>query len=74
MVWQGHSEADFVKTGPMQQGLPTSVFVTRSEEVVIGEPLFNDGRLRVQTLRNVYRVRPRASVTNSTILRKETGA
>lgn len=74
IVWQGHAEADFVKIGLTHQELLTSVFVARSEEVVIGEPLFNVGRLRVQTLRNVYRVQPRASVANCTILRKETGA
>jgi HlyD family secretion protein len=38
--WQGYAEADFVKVGPTQQGLLTSVFVARGAKVVNGAPLF----------------------------------
>ena len=30
--WQGYAEADFVKVGPTQQGLLTSVFVARGDQ------------------------------------------
>ena len=40
IVWQGYAEADFVKIGPTQPGLLTSVFIARGENVTIGEPLF----------------------------------
>jgi HlyD family secretion protein len=38
--WQGYAEADFVKVGPTQQGLLTSVFVARGAKVAVGAPLF----------------------------------
>jgi len=38
--WQGSAEADFVKVGPTQQGLLTSVFVVRGVKVAAGAPLF----------------------------------
>ncbi|MGH6839124.1 MAG: HlyD family secretion protein [Methylocella sp.] len=38
--WQGYAEADFVKIGPTQQGLLTSVFVARGAKVAAGAPLF----------------------------------
>jgi len=38
--WQGYAEADFVKVGPTQQGLLTSVFVARGVKVAAGAPLF----------------------------------
>jgi HlyD family secretion protein len=38
--WQGYAEADFVKIGPTQQGLLTSVFVARGVKVAAGTPLF----------------------------------
>jgi HlyD family secretion protein len=37
---QGYAEADFVKVGPTQQGLLTSVFVARGVKVAAGAPLF----------------------------------
>ena len=39
-VWQGYAEADFVKVGPTQQGLLTSVSVARGDVVAAGAPLF----------------------------------
>jgi HlyD family secretion protein len=39
--WQGYAEADFVKVGPTQQGLLTSLFVLRGTQVAIGAPLFD---------------------------------
>jgi HlyD family secretion protein len=39
-VWQGYAEADFVKVGPTQQGLLTTVDVARGDAVVTGAPLF----------------------------------
>ncbi|HEY2231669.1 MAG TPA: HlyD family efflux transporter periplasmic adaptor subunit [Xanthobacteraceae bacterium] len=38
--WQGYAEADFVKVGPTQQGLLTSLFVVRGTQVAAGAPLF----------------------------------
>ncbi|MGH6935012.1 MAG: HlyD family secretion protein [Methylocella sp.] len=38
--WQGYAEADFVKVGPTQQGLLTSIFVARGVKVAAGAPLF----------------------------------
>lgn len=40
IAWQGYAEADFVKVGPTQQGLITSVHVGRGDRVVKGQPLF----------------------------------
>src|SRR5262252_5870572 len=40
-VWQGYAEADFVKVGPTQQGLLTSVLVTRGDKVAAQAPLFS---------------------------------
>src|SRR5262249_48839442 len=39
--WQGYAEADFVKVGPTQQGLLTSVHVTRGTNIAAGAPLFD---------------------------------
>ncbi len=39
--WQGYAEADFVKVGPTQQGLLTSLFVQRGTQVAAGAPLFD---------------------------------
>ena len=38
--WQGYAEADFIKVGPTQQGLLTSLFVARGSKVAAGAPLF----------------------------------
>ncbi|HEY1453099.1 MAG TPA: HlyD family efflux transporter periplasmic adaptor subunit [Roseiarcus sp.] len=40
VAWQGYAEADFVKVGPTQQGLLTAVQVERGDQVVKGQPLF----------------------------------
>jgi len=39
--WQGYAEADFVKVGPTQQGLLTSVSVARGDKVAAGAHLFD---------------------------------
>lgn len=39
--WQGYAEADFVKIGPTQQGLLTSLYVARGSRVAAGAPLFD---------------------------------
>lgn len=39
--WQGYAEADFVKVGPTQQGLLTSLYVARGSRVEAGAPLFD---------------------------------
>jgi HlyD family secretion protein len=39
--WQGYAEADFVKVGPTQQGLLTSLYVARGSRVAAGSPLFD---------------------------------
>jgi HlyD family secretion protein len=39
--WQGYAEADFIKVGPTQQGLLTSLFVARGTKVAAGAPLFD---------------------------------
>ncbi len=38
--WQGYAEADFVKIGPTQAGLLTSLSVARGDRVDEGSPLF----------------------------------
>jgi HlyD family secretion protein len=38
--WQGYAEADFVKVGPTQAGLLTSLSVARGDRVEAGSPLF----------------------------------
>jgi HlyD family secretion protein len=40
VLWQGYAEADFVKVGPTQQGLLTSVFVARGDQVAMRARLF----------------------------------
>lgn len=40
VAWQGYAEADFVKIGPTQPGLLTAVRVARGDQVVKGQPLF----------------------------------
>jgi HlyD family secretion protein len=39
--WQGYAEADFVKVGPVLQGILTSLAVERGAEVACGAPLFD---------------------------------
>jgi HlyD family secretion protein len=39
--WQGYAEADFVKVGPTQQGLLTTLSVRRGSRVAAGAPLFD---------------------------------
>jgi HlyD family secretion protein len=39
--WQGYAEADFVKVGPVFEGLLTSLYVERGAEVPCGAPLFD---------------------------------
>ncbi len=39
--WQGYAEADFVKIGPTQAGLLTSLDVRRGDEVALGALLFS---------------------------------
>ncbi|SDR08084.1 HlyD family secretion protein [Rhizobiales bacterium GAS191] len=40
LSWQGYGEADYVKVGPTQQGLLTSLSVGRGDDVAQGAPLF----------------------------------
>jgi len=40
VMWQGYAEADFVKVGPTQSGLLTSVKVARGDAVAAGALLF----------------------------------
>jgi HlyD family secretion protein len=56
--WQGYAEADFIKVGPTQQGLLTSLYVARGSRVEAGAPLFdqddtNDRAARDQTARQL---------------------
>jgi len=56
--WQGYAEADFVKVGPTQQGLLTSLYVMRGTQVAAGAPLFEqddtaDRAARDQTARQL---------------------
>jgi HlyD family secretion protein len=56
--WQGYAEADFIKVGPTQQGLLTSLYVARGTRVEAGAPLFdqddtNDRAARDQTARQL---------------------
>jgi HlyD family secretion protein len=56
--WQGYAEADFIKVGPTQQGLLTSLYVARGSKVAAGTPLFdqddtNDRASRDQTERQL---------------------
>src|SRR5215468_4586670 len=39
--WQGYADADFIKVGPTQQGLLTSLYVARGSRVTAGAPLFD---------------------------------
>jgi HlyD family secretion protein len=41
LEWQGYAEADFIKVGPTQQGLLTSLYVARGSRVTAGAPLFD---------------------------------
>ena len=41
LEWQGYAEADFIKVGPTQQGLLTSLYVARGSRVEAGAPLFD---------------------------------
>jgi HlyD family secretion protein len=56
--WQGYAEADFIKVGPTQQGLLTSLYVARGSRVEAGARLFdqddtNDRASRDQTARQL---------------------
>jgi HlyD family secretion protein len=56
--WQGYAEADFIRVGPTQQGLLTSLYVARGSKVAAGAPLFdqddtNDRASRDQTERQL---------------------
>jgi HlyD family secretion protein len=56
--WQGYADADFVKVGPTQQGLLTSLFVMRGSKVAAGARLFDqddtaDRAARDQTARQL---------------------
>ncbi|MCL2428601.1 MAG: secretion protein HylD, partial [Alphaproteobacteria bacterium] len=56
--WQGYAEADFIKVGPTQQGLLTSLYVTRGVRVAAGARLFdqddaNDQASRGQAVRQL---------------------
>src|SRR5262249_6436120 len=56
--WQGYAEAGFVKVGPAQQGLLTSLFVARGSRGAAGAPLFeqddtSDRAARDQTERQL---------------------
>jgi len=50
--WQGYAEADFVKVGPTQQGLLTSLYVARGSKVTIGAPLFDQDDTADQAARD----------------------
>ncbi len=39
--WQGYAEADFVKVGPVLEGLLVSLHVQRGTVIACGEPLFD---------------------------------
>jgi HlyD family secretion protein len=41
IAWQGYADADFIKIGPTQQGLLTTVAVQRGSRVKAGAPLFD---------------------------------
>jgi HlyD family secretion protein len=43
--WQGYAEADYVKVGPTQQGMLTTVLVARGDRVYPGRPLFTQDDL-----------------------------
>jgi len=51
-VWQGYAEADYVKVGPVAQGLLTSVLVSRGDAVVAGAPLFTQDETAEQAARD----------------------
>jgi HlyD family secretion protein len=56
--WQGYAEADFIKVGPTQQGLLTSLYVARGSRVEAGARLFdqddtNDRASHDQTARQL---------------------
>jgi HlyD family secretion protein len=56
--WQGYADADFIKVGPTQQGLLTSLYVARGSKVAAGAPLFdqddtNDRASHDQTARQL---------------------
>jgi HlyD family secretion protein len=58
LAWQGYAEADFIKVGPTQQGLLTSLYVARGSRVTAGTQLFdqddtNDVAARDQTARQL---------------------
>ena len=52
LEWQGYAEADFVKVGPTQQGLLTSLFVMRGSRVAAGAPLFDQDDTADQAARD----------------------
>jgi HlyD family secretion protein len=50
--WQGYAEADFIKVGPTQQGLLTSLYVMRGSRVAAGAPLFDQDDTNDRASRN----------------------
>ena len=52
IMWQGYAEADFVKVGPTQQGLLTSVAVARGNAVEAGALLFTQDDTNDRASRN----------------------
>jgi len=41
LEWQGYADADFVKVGPIQEGMIVAVHVVRGAKVTAGAPLFD---------------------------------
>jgi HlyD family secretion protein len=39
-VWQGYAEADYVKAAPVEQGMLTTISVSRGDQISKGDPLF----------------------------------
>src|SRR5262252_2976212 len=50
VLWQGYAEADFIKVGPTQQGLLTSLYVARGSKVEAGAPLFDQAEEQLANL------------------------
>jgi HlyD family secretion protein len=39
-AWQGYAEADYVKAAPVEQGMLTTISVSRGDRISKGAPLF----------------------------------
>src|SRR5579863_365940 len=52
VVWQGYAEADYVKVGPVLQGLLTQVSVARGDEVSVSTPLFTQDEIQDHAARD----------------------